>query len=371
MHRSGILPGAAGSLYLDPAPCSVTEDLPGPLDGVRVIEFAQLAPGPYAGLVLAELGAEVVKVEPPVGDPVRSVPPMIETTAGGASALFCALNRGKKSVELDLKQDDDVERYKALAATAGIVLDGYRAGVADRLGVGFETLAEDREDLVYVGLSGFGPEGELAQEPGHDVTYQAWMGALDPDTPRLPELPVADFTGALWAALLAVAHLNQGGTHRLEASLAGALKAPLFLDHALGAAGAQTNPIRDGLPGYNVYPCSDGGLLALGALEPPFWRSLCMVVGDPALFELGHPAGPEDEAYQRLAELLADDPVDTWVKRFRDGGVPAAPVRSIQEAMADPAGTTSVDPPSVEGPRDLEGAPELGEHTDEILDPLG
>lgn len=337
------------------------------LEGTRVIEFAQLAPAPYAGLVLAELGAEVIKVEPPVGDPVRSIPPMIETTAGGTSALFCALNRGKKSVELDLKQAEDVDRYKRLAGTASVVLDGYRAGVADRLGVGFDVLSQDREDLVYVGLSGFGPEGAFAQEPGHDVTYQAWMGALDPGNARLPELPVADFTGALWAALLAVAHLGAGGNHRLEASLAGSLKAPLFLDHALHVAGADSNPVRDGLPGYNVYPCSDGELLALGALEPHFWRSLCMVVGDQDLFEVGHPAGPEDEAYQRLAEILATEPVDTWVKRFREGGVPAAPVRSVAEAMAEPAKTTSRDPPAVASPADLEGAPELGEHTDEVL----
>lgn len=341
-----------------------------PLEGVRVIEFAQLAPGPYAGLVLAELGAEVVKVEPPVGDPVRSVPPMIETTAGGASALFCALNRGKKSVQLDLKQEGDVGRYRALAGTARIILDGYRAGVADRLGVGFDRLSQGRDDLIYVALSGFGPDGALAQEPGHDVTYQAWMGALDPDQARLPELPVADFTGALWAALLAVAHLGADGNRRLEASLAGALKAPLFLDHALHVAGAEANPVRDGLPGYNVYPCSDGGLLALGALEPHFWRSLCLVVGDQELFELGHPAGPEDEAYQRLADRLAQEPVEAWVKRFREGGVPAAPVRTVAQALADPAETTSIDPPAVSTRQDLSGAPELGEHTEEILSDL-
>ncbi len=340
-----------------------------PLDGVRVLEFAQLFPGPYAGLVLASLGAEVIKVEPPTGDPTRSVPPFVEQSGGGAGAVFCALNRCKRSVVLDLKQDQAVETFHELARSARIVLDGYRAGVAERLGVGFDQLAEDRDDLVHVSLTGFGAEGPLAQEPGHDITYQAWMGGIDPGTPHPPNLPTADASSGLWAALLAVAHLRLAGNHRLDTSLAGSLAASTLIQNSQALQGAP-NPLTGALPGYQVYACAEGELLALGALEPGFWRAACRVLGDPTLEQQGHPPDPEPSARERLAEHLATQPRPHWLRTFREAGVPCAPVRSSEEAVAKPLELSSWDPPGASTREDLTGAPGLGEHTGEVLDEL-
>lgn len=342
-----------------------------PLHGVRVLEFAQLFPAPYTGLLLAELGAEVIKVESPAGDPTRRVPPFVEGSGGGAGAVFCGLNRGKKSVVLDLKTERDAARYRGLAATCRIVLDGFRPGVADRLGVGFEALAAGREDLLYLTLSGFGPEGPLAGEPGHDVTYQAWMGALSPARPTLPNLPTADATGALWAAALVLAHLAQTGNHRLDASLAGALLAPLFLDDATTAGGGSVNPVREGLPGYNVYACGDGAHLAVGALEPHFWERLCRVLGDQDLYVDGHPARePGQEVVARTQAHFLTAERSTWLARLEEAGVPAAPLSTPAERQARPVALSSWDPPGVQGVADFEGAPALGEHTDGVLGKL-
>lgn len=342
-----------------------------PLDGVRVLEFAPLFPGPYAGLVLSELGASVVKVEPPTGDPARTMPPFVEDSGGGAGAVFCALNRGKRSVRLDLKADegDPVERFHALAEDARIVVDGYAAGVAERLGVGFDALAEGREDLAYVSVTGFGSEGQLAGEPGHDLTYQAWMGALVDGDPGLPNLPTADASSALWAALTAIAHLRVPGNHRLDTSLAGSLAPATLLQNASSLAGLDANPLTGGLPGYHVYACEEGDRLALGALEPAFWRNLARLLGDEELAAMGDPTDPGDPegARRRLAERFRAEPREAWLSRLREAGVPCAPVRTTREALEKPITTAPGDPPGAVSREDLLGAPPLGEANEDLL----
>jgi crotonobetainyl-CoA:carnitine CoA-transferase CaiB-like acyl-CoA transferase len=339
-----------------------------PLDGVRVLEFAHLFPGPYAGLVLGSLGAEVVKVESPIGDATREIPPYVEDSGGGAGAVFCALNRSKLSVQLDLKDEDDAATYRDLAATADVVIDGYSPGVAEDLGVGYETLAADRDQLVYAHLSGYGPEGVMAGEPGHDVTYQAWAGTLDEDPPRLPNVPAADVTGALWVTTLVLAHLGEGCT-KLEPSLTGSLQASGLIQDTIHVASGDEDPLSGGLPGYGVYECSNGQWLALGALEPDHWRALCLSIGDRRLHELGDPRDPEDpeQARQILADRIATQPREAWLSRLRETGVPCAPVRGTAEALDKPLELPSVDPPGVDTEADLMGAPALGEHTDDVL----
>ncbi len=342
-----------------------------PLDGVRVLEFAPLFPGPYAGLVLSELGATVLKVEPPTGDPARSMPPFVEDGGGGAGAVFCALNRGKRSVELDLKADDGdpVERFHALADDADIVIDGYAAGVAERLGVGFDELAADREDLVHVSLTGFGTQGELAGEPGHDLTYQAWQGALVDEAPGLPNLPTADASSALWAAIVAIAHLETPGTHRLDTSLAGSLDASTLIQNATTLGGMEANQLTGDLPGYNIYACGEGQRLALGALEPAFWRNLARLLGDDELATMGDPSDPSDPeaAKARLAERFREEPREVWLSRLREAGIPCAPVRTTREALDKPIATGRHDPPGATDEGDLLGAPALGEGNDALL----
>lgn len=342
-----------------------------PLDGVQVLEFAQLFPGPYAGLILSELGADVVKVEPPTGDPTRMTPPFVETSGGGAGAVFCALNRGKRSVVIDLKDEgsDPQAAYKRLADESRIVIDGFGAGVADRLGVGFETLAEDRDDLVYVTLTGFGPSGPLAAEPGHDNTYQAWMGALVDEDPGLPNVPTADASSALWAALLAVAHLGTPGNHKLDTSLAGSLNAATLIQNASTLGGLDANPLTGGLAGYGIYECREGKRIAIGALEPPFWRNLVRTLGDQELGEMGDPADPTDveAAKERLQHYFSKQPREAWLTRLREVRVPCAPVRTTREAVEKPLELGSVDPPGAVDEEDLADAPALGEANEELL----
>jgi crotonobetainyl-CoA:carnitine CoA-transferase CaiB-like acyl-CoA transferase len=175
-----------------------------PLSGVRVLDFTIWRPGPYATQLLCELGADVLKVEPPTGDPMRSYP-----------SLFAALNAGKRGIALDLKDGDARAEALALAAEADVVVESYRPGVAERLGIGAAAVRAVKPDVVYCSVSGMGQTGPLAQAPGHDLNYMAWAGALAPDgeLPRVPAIPVADLSGGM-AAALSVAPVASGSTWR-------------------------------------------------------------------------------------------------------------------------------------------------------------
>jgi crotonobetainyl-CoA:carnitine CoA-transferase CaiB-like acyl-CoA transferase len=341
-----------------------------PLDGVRVLEFAPLLPGPYAGLALADLGASVVKVEPPGGDPARAIPPFVEADGDRVGALFCALNRGKRSVELDLTADegDPVQAYHRLARGSDVVLDAYGAGTAADLGVGHAALADACEDLVYVDLTGHGPDAGSGLDPGHDLTYAAWQGALDTDDPRTPPVPTADATGALWAAALAAAHLPADGVERVDASLAGSLASATVLRDATHLGGLDADPLARA-PGYGVFACADGEPLAVGALEPRFWRALAEAIERPALLDVEDPILPDDaEALRaRLAERFRQRPRAAWLEVLREAGVPCAPARSTRQALDDPVPAAADDPPRARKEGDLLGAPALGEADAELL----
>src|SRR5262245_49483860 len=164
----------------------------GQLQGFRILDFSVWRPGPYATQLLAELGADVVKVEPPGGDPMR-----------GYAELFASLNANKRSIVLDLKDDDDRARALALAADADVVIEGFRPGVMARLGVGPDDVASVNPTAVYCSVSGLGQTGPLASASGHDLNYQAWAGSLAPDggAPAIPAIPVADLAAGMAAAL--------------------------------------------------------------------------------------------------------------------------------------------------------------------------
>lgn len=340
-----------------------------PLESVRVIEFAHLFPGPYAGLILQRLGATVIKVEPPTGDTLRATPPFIETSGGGAGAIFCALNKDKRSITLDLKDDapQAVDNYHRLVQDADIVIDGYGAGVAERLGIGYDALTQGHDNLTYVDVTGYGPQGPLAHEPGHDITYQAWVGALNEDHHGAPDLPTADATGALWAALLATAHHATPGNKRLDASLAGSLNAATFIKNAAHLTGLDVDPLHATV-GYGVYACQNDKSLALAALEPPFWRNLTHALGDQALVNTDRMDPKQAKnAHERLTEIFQTQPREAWLARLREARVPCAPIRSTREALEKPLEIASTDPPGALTKEDLMGAPPLGEANDAFL----
>jgi CoA:oxalate CoA-transferase len=309
------------------------------LEGVRVIDMTSLLPGPYCTQILADLGAEVIKVERPgSGDGLRTIAP----------ATFAAVNRGKRSLALDLRRNADRALLDDLVRTADVFIEGFRPGVADRLGAGYARLSELNPRLIYCSLSGYGQSGPARDLPGHDVNYLSTVGALDPapgpgQPPRhYAAVPMADMAGALFAAIAILAALvrragsaNSGGAY-LDASLAGAglaLMSGRLTDFP-------TLPLAGGA--YGAFLAADGRAFTIGCIEDAFWQRLCL-----ALDRADLAASPEWATFaqrsMRAAELdsmlaaeFARHPRDEWIARLRAADVPVAPVNTPADVADDP-----------------------------------
>jgi len=311
-----------------------------PLAGLLVVDLTRYLPGAYAGRELQRLGARIVRIEAPEGEPLRE-------TAG---AWHDALNAGKESVVCDLKSAAGLELARALLARADVVLEGFRPGVAARLGVGPDAA---RADAVYCSITGFGVEGRHAQRPGHDLNYVGWAGALADTAPAVPPVQVADLAaGALGAVTQILAALIEGGGARLTVSMT-------HSSHDLVAYRAHGQPVPKLLTGgvacYRIYETADGRFLTVAALEPKFWQRLCELVGLPDLVESQwEPQLPEFE------QAIAARPLAEWLERFDGEDVSAGPVATLDEAALE---FSSAD--------DFGPAPRLGEHTDAWRAALG
>ncbi len=300
-----------------------------PLASRRVVSIAQQLPGPYCGLMLADLGAEVVLVEQVSGgDPARVFP-----------ALFAAANRGKSSVAIDLKTEEGVEIFRRLASTADVVLEGFRPGVAARLGVDYARVAHP--GLVYCSISGFGQQGPLAGLPGHDLTYQAWAGALGSDAVGAPvasPLPVADLSSALYATVGILAALSdptgQGGY--IDVSMAESVLA--FNSVAVLAAQAGEHDEELNEPAYGVFATADQPITLSIAHEDHFWRALCGVLEWPDVAELPGTARRERSAplRRRLETAIAAQGSEHWLNVLAAAGVPCGPVNDAASTLQDP-----------------------------------
>ena len=311
-----------------------------PLDDLTVIDLSLTLPGPYATSVLEQLGAEVLSVEPPGGDPVRHWEP---ARPDGRSEVFAMLQEGKETVSLDLKDDRGRELLVDIAAEADVLVEGFRPGVVDDLGVGPEQLRDRNPDLVYCSLSGFGQTGPRADQPGHSINYEGLAGLLDPEDPALPGYPVADFAGAqllVIAVLAAIRKRDRGGSGQ-------------YIDLGLYEALASWNtwnapwtdvdgdPDREPLVGgeypcYNTYETADGRYLTLGVMEPPFWETLCERIDRPGLVDAQFETGGKDsDAYRALQDTFAQRPLSAWLDELGDD-LPVGPVRSPAEATTDP-----------------------------------
>jgi alpha-methylacyl-CoA racemase len=300
--------------------------VPGLLEGVRVLDLSIWRPGPYCTQLLVELGADVVKVEPPGGDPMRVFP-----------ALFADLNAGKRSVEVDLKDDAGRAAVLGLAADADVVVEGFRPGVAARLGVGPDDVRAVNSRVVYCSISGYGQDGPLAQVPGHDVNYQSWAGVLEPTVgqpPVLPRPPIADLAGGAYAALAVCAALVKGEGEVVDVAMTDVLASwtgavpPLRLpdDTLLGGRVA----------GYGIYATADGGWISLGVLsEDHLWSALARATGLDDAADLDFPTRAEryEELEARLGEAVVTRPRDELVAALEPVGVPVAPVLSQAEVL--------------------------------------
>jgi crotonobetainyl-CoA:carnitine CoA-transferase CaiB-like acyl-CoA transferase len=303
----------------------------GLLNGVRVLDLSVWRPGPYATQLLAEIGADVLKVEPPGGDPMRGYP-----------ELFASLNANKHSVVLDLKRADDRVRVLDLAADADVVVEGFRPGVAARLGVGYDDLRAVAPTIVYCSVSGMGQSGQYRLVPGHDLNYQAWAGALAPEggPPEVSKLPIADLAGGMAAAFAvcaAVVHrLRTGEGEYIDTAMTDVLAT------WTGAAAPRTSNAdasARGVPGYGLFTTADGAHVTLGVLtENHFWTSLCDVLGmeDASGFTFPERISRVEELQSRVAAAIASRNRDELVDRLLAADVPVAPVLDRAEMLALP-----------------------------------
>ncbi|MFG2014521.1 CaiB/BaiF CoA transferase family protein [Actinomadura geliboluensis] len=298
-----------------------------PLDGLRVLDLTMWRPGPYATLLLAQLGADVIKVEPPGGEPMRMF-----------RDHFDVLNRHKRSIVLDLKSADGLAELRRLAADAEVFVEGFRPGVADRLGAGHAALRGLNPRLVYCSISGYGAEGPLRDVPGHDINYRAYAAALPPDavSPEADDLPLADMAAATMAAFAitaAVLKARATGTgDRVDLGMADVLA------HWTGTVPAATRSSGAGpVPGYGVYPTKDGRKITLGVVsEERLWAATCRALGIEE-----HAGVPFAERLGRIAELdgavtaaVAKLTLDEAVERLTEAGAPVAPLLSHAEMLA-------------------------------------
>lgn len=320
-----------------------------PLQGIRVLDLSRLLPGGYCALLLADLGADVVKIEAPgVGDYGR----WMGTLAGDYSAGWQALNRNKRSICLDLKRPAHLAAVRRLLATADVLLESFRPSVLARLGLPPAALVEEFPRLVIASLSGYGQEGPRAREAGHDVNFLALSGALAASgpvggPPQMPGVQAADFGGAINAALAILAALlareRTGRGAWLDLALLDAATSYTVLSRAEAAARGQpasggAGSLSGGLACYNVYATADGKAVALGALEPVFFTAFCRAIGRPELS--AHQFDPQQQGMlcNELAALFASQTRDEWAAWSGEQGVDLCltPVLDVVEAAAEP-----------------------------------
>lgn len=325
-----------------------------PLSGVRVVEFCQVLAGPYCGMLLADLGAEVIKVEPPEGDMMRQWPPITEGPEGGYSENFASINRNKRSVVLDLKDPAQKQAARQLILSADVVLENNRPGVMDRLGLGYESFRAEKPGLVYCSISAFGQSGPRSSEGGFDVTVQAMSGIMsvtgEPDgAPVKCGVPVSDVGTGLYAALTVVSILRRvaggGPGAHVDASMLGcslgmaALQTSEFFGTGrdpkkLGSAHPRNAP-------YQAFKAADGHFV-IAAGNNKLWEAVTKVVGRPDLLADERFATTQSRAANQVAlkDLLevefARQGVDHWLAAFEKAGVPQGRINTYSQILADP-----------------------------------
>ena len=328
------------------------------LAGYRVIDLSQYLPGPFAGQILADLGAEVVKVEPPGGDPMRGIGP---SDPDGVSAYYRLVNAGKRVVRIDLKAEAGRDAFCALIARADVLLESYRPGMLARLGFDRLVLTGLNPRLVHCALSGYGQTGPYADKGGHDINYMAWGGGLaasgTTERPVMAHPPVADHAGAQQAVIAILAALlrreRSGGGAFLDVSLAETLLA--WQGGVLTAArhGRPMTRGRDLLNGgaacYQIYETADARFVTLGALEPKFWAAFCAAVGQPDWTGRQAEALPQTALIAEVSALFRSKPLADWQALLGRVDCCWQPVLEPEELLADPqAGARGLIRPSGE-----------------------
>lgn len=322
-----------------------------PLSGIRVLDLTRLLPGPVCTLHLADLGAEVIKIEDTgIGDYARS---MGQGAGPGEDSYFFRLvNRNKRGMRLDLKHPAGVAVFLRLAQEADVIVESFRPGVVDKLGVGYATVKDINPRIVYCAITGYGQNGPWRDRAGHDLNYIATAGVLHEigiadEAPAIPNLQIGDLLGgALTAAmgiLAAVIGAKASGVGRyVDVSMTDATFAHAYTSLLSVLARGQTlargtDDLNGGLPGYGLYQTQDGRYLAVGALETKFWHVLCDTIGRQDLKPYGLARGEEGlRTRQTLEALFVSQPLDHWAALFETVDCGVTPVLSFNESTCHP-----------------------------------
>ena len=378
--------------------------MPMALDGIRVLDLSRLAPGPYCSMLLADFGADVILVEPVPGASAKLAGPSGPSESAQRAAAYNALARGKRSIALNLKEPEAREIFYALAKDADVVLEGFRPGVVQRLGVDYDTIRALNPRIVYCSLSGFGQTGPYANLVGHDINYIAIGGALGvtgrPGTP--PAIPInliADFAGgglfaafAICVALLARERTGEGQYIDM-AMTDGVLSLMTMAFTQYFANGTVIRPgeylLNGGVPWYDTYQCADGRWFSIGSIEPHFYEALCRVLGCEEFLGKQYDASAYPAMRERFAAIFRTKTADEWMEIMSQHDICAAPVLEMDRVVQNPhnlARNMVVEVDSPVGPvkqigvaPKLSGTPGqvrhtgplLGQHTAEILSALG
>lgn len=374
-----------------------------PLEGIRVLDLTRLLPGPYCSLMLADFGADVIKIEDPkLGDYARWGDPKV----GGMSAMFHSLNRNKRSMSLDLKQEQNKDIFIQLVKSADVLIESFRPGVMDRLGLGYEELKKHNPKLIYCAITSYGQTGPYKDIPGHDINFLSYSGLLELQgeqnrKPVSASVQIGDIGGGSLMAVVGILvsiieAKNSGEGQFIDISmLDGAVSwmqtsLPSYL-----ASGHLPNRgelvLNGGMACYETYETKDQRYLSVGALEMKFWKNFCQVIGKEELIsQLNGPAEEQALMKREIQAVIETKTLIQWVELFDGVDACVAPVLTMEEMVADPqiqhrGMIEKVDHPQygtlkqVANPiklsrtklKTVRPAPLLGEHNDEILEELG
>lgn len=321
----------------------------GPLKGIHILDFTRLYPGPLGTMMLADMGAEVIKIEDMnTPDYMRFYPPYIASESAG----YLAVNRSKRSIALNLKHKKGVDILFLLLATADIVVEQFRPGVMDEMGLGYEAARRVKDDIIYVSLTGYGQNGPYARDAGHDINYIGYAGILSTTGSRktgpiLPGAQIADVAGGAYMTIIAClsalwAKEKTGQGQKVDVSMLDAILPLMTLQmahyHAAGLAPAPGEAaLTGGLACYGVYKCADGKYIALGILEEKFWKSFCEMVGRPEWIDQQFVIGEEAERLRgAIGALFKTRTRDEWIAAAKEYDTCLTPVLEIGEIETDP-----------------------------------
>jgi alpha-methylacyl-CoA racemase len=387
--------------------------MPGPLEGIKILELIRVPPGAFCTMMLADMGADVLKIETPPTE--ASEASAGQATAEARRAAFQFVNRNKRSIAINLKHPAGQKILHQLAADADVLVEGFRPGVMARLGGDYATLSQINPRLIYCSLSGFGQDGPYRDLPAHDINYLSIGGVLnligEPDRP--PAIPlniIADYAGAsmhgvvgILLALLARQQTGRGqwvDVSYLDTTLSLLAATPMLRDFFFNGSscGRGEGALGGSFPYYTTYETADGKLLSVGCTEPWLWRNFCAAIGreDLAKFALHseHFAGLADNAAQQakreVQEVLRQKTRDEWCEFFKDKNVCVGPVYTVAETFQDPQVVARNMIVDIEDSRygtirqvgvalklsDTPGSirhvgPTVGEHTEAVLEALG